>query len=89
MDRKERDLINLKKAKSLIETIERMIEEDRYCPEIMQQILAAIGLLRSVHKSLMVKHLEGCFVEAARAADRERKEEMIREILKVTDLYNK
>lgn len=73
----------------MIETIERMIKEGRYCPEIMQQILAAIGLLRSVHKSLMKRHLKTCFVKAARSDNEKKKEEMIGEILTIIDLYNK
>ena len=89
MDEKKRLRLNLKKAKSLIERIERMVEEDEYCPKIMQQILAAIGLLRSVHKGLMVRHLKTCFVEAAKSGDKKKQQEMIEEILKVIDLYNK
>ena len=89
MKDKDRLRVNLKKARSLVETIEKMLQDERYCPEIMQQVLAAIGLLRSVHKGLMEKHLKSCFIEAARAGDKRRQEEMIKEILKVTDLYNK
>lgn len=88
-DNKEKIFINLKKLKSLVEKIEQMVEEDRYCPEIMQQVLAGIGLLKSVHRRLMIKHLKGCFVEAAKSGDEKRQEEMIEEILKVIELYNK
>lgn len=86
---KKKILLNLKKLKSLLDTIEKMVEEDRYCPEIMQQVLAGIGLLRSVHRELMQKHLKGCFIEAARSGDEKKQEAMINEILKVVELYNK
>lgn len=82
-------VINLEKAKSLITTVERMVEEEEYCPKIMQQLLAIIGLLKSAHRQLMVKHLRSCFVDAARSANKKRQEQMIDEILKVVELYNK
>ena len=86
---KDNILVNLKKTKTLVGTIEEMVRQDRYCVDIMQQVLASIGLLRAVHKELMVKHLHGCFVEALKTGSKKRKEEMIKEILKVIDFYNK
>ncbi len=89
MEDRERLAINLRKVRSLVERIEKMVEEDEYCPKIMQQVLASIGLLRSVHKGLMIRHLKTCFVEAAKTGDKKKQEELIGEILKVIDLYNK
>lgn len=82
-------LIALKKARSLLETIIKMTEEDRYCIEIMQQNLALIGLLRSVHKKLMSDHLKSCFHQAVLSKNEAKKKKMIEEILKVNDLYNR
>lgn len=66
-----------------------MIEDDHYCIEVMQQNLAVIGLLRSAHESLMTNHLQTCFKSAIGAKDEKKKQQMIDEILKVTNLYNK
>lgn len=82
-------LIALKKAKSLLETVIKMTEQDQYCIEIMQQNLAIVGLLRSVHKKLMEDHLKTCFQEAINSKTSVKKKKMIEEILKVNDLYNR
>ncbi len=91
MDMKDKRQIklNLKKLQTLVETISKMVDEDRYCPDIMQQVLAGVGLLRSVHRQLLRTHLESCFVKAAESGDKKKQKEMIEEIIKVTNLYNK
>lgn len=82
-------LINLKKAKSHVEKIIKMTENDTYCIDIMQQNLAVIGLLKSAHQMLMESHLNSCFKKAMQTNNEKRKQEMIQEILKVTKIANK
>jgi len=55
----------------------------------MQQNLAVIGLLRSAHEMLMANHLNTCFRSAMASKNENKKQRMIQEILKVTNLYNK
>lgn len=86
---KELALTNFKKARSHVDKIISMIEEDKYCVDLMQQNLAVIGLLRSAHSMLMEGHLRGCFTDAFNSKNAKKREEMIEEILKVTKLYNK
>lgn len=66
-----------------------MIDEKEYCINIMQQNLAAIGLLKSAHQLLMENHLRTCFSNAMNAKNEKLKENMINEILKVSKLNNK
>jgi len=73
----------------LIQKIIRMTEEDKYCIDIMQQNLAALGLLKSAHQMLMENHLNACFKKAMATKNEKRKQEMVDEILKVTKLFNK
>ncbi len=87
--KKQKTLINFKKAQSLISKIIEMVEENKYCIDIMQQNLAALGLLKSAHQMLMENHLNTCFKKAMATKNERRKQEMIDEILKVTKLYNK
>lgn len=86
---KQKTLINFKKAQSLIAKIIKMIEDNEYCIDIMQQDLAAIGLLKSAHHMLMEGHLSNCFKKAMGTKNEKRKQEMIKEILGVTKLCNK
>ena len=89
MNQKSKVLINFKKAKSHIDKIIKMIEDDEYCINIMQQNLAVVGLLKSAHQFLMENHLNTCFKKAMATRNEKRKQEMIKEILEVTKLFNR
>ncbi len=82
-------LISMRKAQSLLKKIESMIEEDRYCVDIMQQNLAVMGLLRSAHQMLLEQHLSSCFRVAMESGSSQKKQAMITEILKVSHLSQK
>jgi len=88
-EQKDKILINFKKTHSLLSKIIEMSENNEYCIKIMQQNLAAIGLLRSAHEMLMEKHLNTCFRKAMATGNERKKKEMTEEILKVTNLFNK
>ena len=88
-DNKEKTLVNFKKAHSLLARIIKMAKDDQYCIDIMQQNLAAIGLLKSAHQMLMEGHLNSCFKKAMETRNEKRKQEMTEEILTVTKLFNK
>lgn len=81
--------INFKKAKSHIEKILKMIENEEYCIDLMQQNLAVIGLLKSAHQMLMEGHLNSCLKSAIQSKDSKIHQKMIEEVLKVTKLANK
>jgi DNA-binding FrmR family transcriptional regulator len=86
---KQKTLINFKKAQSLISKIIEMVETNEYCINIMQQNLAVMGILKSAHQMLMENHLDTCFKKAMETKNEKKKEEMIKEILKVMRLFNK
>lgn len=85
-EQKAKALLNFKKAHSLIATIMEMVERNEYCIDIMQQNLAAIGLLRSAHLMLMEGHLNTCFKKAIGTKNEKKQDEMIQELLKVTKM---
>lgn len=86
---RKKTLINFKKANSLMTKVVEMIESDNYCVDIMQQNLAIIGLLRSAHEMLMENHLNTCFRAAMQTKNEKKKQEMTKQILQVTKLFNK
>ena len=88
-ENKQKVLIGFKKAHSLLAKIISMTEGGEYCVDIMQQNLAAIGLLRSAHEMLMENHLNSCFKSAMSSRNSKKKKAMSDEILKVTRLFNK
>jgi len=88
-DHQQQIVINLRKAQSSTAKVIHMLEDKKYCIDIMQQNLAVIGLLKSAHQMLMEDHLKSCFMGAMESGSAKRKREMIEEILKVTKLANK
>ncbi len=73
---KDKTLINFKKAQSLLGKIIKMVEDNEYCIDIMQQNLAVIGLLKSAHQMLMEGHLNTCFKKAMETKNEKRKQEI-------------
>jgi DNA-binding FrmR family transcriptional regulator len=59
-------LTRLKRIKGQIEGIQRMIEDHRYCPEILIQTSAARAALRSLEVSILRDHVGHCVKHALR-----------------------
>lgn len=70
-DARERNLRRLKRIEGQVRGLQRMVEEDRYCPDIMTQISSVNEALRAVGRELMKNHLRHCVVHAARSGDEE------------------
>ncbi len=66
-----------------------MVEADEYCVSVMQQNLAAIGLLKSAHQMLLENHLNTCFKRTMGTKNEKKKQEMIAEVLQVAKLFNR
>ena len=60
-----------------------MIEEKRYCVDIIMQIRSVIGALRSVEDGIFRKHLEGCVINALKGKSEAEKQEKIAEIVEL------
>ena len=64
---KERNQKRLRRIEGQVRGLQRMVEEDRYCPEIMVQIASVHEALRAVGHELMRNHLRHCVTQAVRA----------------------
>lgn len=78
------ELVRLGKIAGQVQGIERMIQQRRYCPEIIQQIRAATSALRAIEMSILTEHLNECVKEAARARDPEDFRRKVAEIVRFT-----
>lgn len=76
----------LKTARGQIDGILKMIEEDRYCMDIANQILAAESILHKVSREVLRAHMQGCVKEAILAGNADEK---IDEILVLVDKISK
>lgn len=79
-------LIALKKARSHLGKVIKMVEEGRYCIDILQQNLAVIGLLESASHKILARHLNSCFITAMKGTNERKKKQMIDEILRINKL---
>ena len=59
-------LSRMKKIEGQARGIQRMIEEDRYCIDIIQQLTALSAAADEVSLRIMESHIEGCVTEAIR-----------------------
>jgi len=75
--------IALRKSHSSLSKVLKMIEENKYCIDIIQQNLAIIGLLRSANQNLLEGHINHCVKNAAQEKNKKRLDEMMLELLKV------
>ena len=60
----ENQLIRLKKIEGQVRGIQNMIEEQRYCMDILSQIRAVTGALRKIESGILESHLQHCVNDA-------------------------
>lgn len=71
-----------KQAQGTLNKVTEMIESDRYCPEIIQQVDSVIGLLKTAKRELLAGHLDTCVVHQMK----ENKKKAINELIKIYNL---
>src|SRR3982074_2699013 len=68
---KERNVKRLRPIEGQVRGLQKMVEEDRYCADIMTQISSVHEALRSVGRELMRNHLKHCATAAIKAGPAE------------------
>jgi DNA-binding FrmR family transcriptional regulator len=66
---KERNLKRLRRIEGQVRGLQRMVEEDRYCADVLTQISSVHEALRSVGRELVRNHLKHCAAEAIRSGE--------------------
>lgn len=75
-------LHKLKIARGQLEGIIKMVEEDKYCVDISNQILATDALLKRVNHEILQQHIRGCVADALETAEPNEKVEEALALLK-------
>jgi DNA-binding FrmR family transcriptional regulator len=70
-DAKDRNLKRLRRIEGQVRGLQKMVEEDRYCADVMTQISSVHEALRSVGRELMRNHLKHCATAAIKAGPAE------------------
>ena len=79
---KDRNLTRLRRIEGQVRGLQKMVAEDRYCPDIMTQIASVHEALRLVGRELRRNHLRHCATAAIRAGP-EQAESMYDELLEL------
>lgn len=73
---KEDYLRRLRRVEGQVRGIARMVEEEKYCIDVLTQVSAATGALQNVALALLTEHMGGYVVDAAKAGDAEAAEKV-------------
>jgi len=79
----EEQLEFLKKIKGQVAGIERMIEEKRYCVDIITQLHSVVGAILRIEEKIFRKHIEGCVIGALKGKSEAEKQKKINELLQL------
>lgn len=79
---KQKAALATKKSLGVVAKVAELVDADEYCPNIIQQIDAAIGLLNSAKKTLLTGHLNHCLEDKLK----ENKQQAVKELIKIFDL---
>ncbi len=83
-------LVNrLRRIEGQVRGIERMVEEERYCIDILTQLSAISSALDAVALKLLADHVQSCVVDAVASGDRAAAEEKTRELLEAVERFTK
>jgi DNA-binding FrmR family transcriptional regulator len=70
-DIKDRNLIRLRRIEGQVRGLHKMVEEDRYCADILTQISSVQEALRAVGRELLRNHLKHCATSAIKVGSDE------------------
>ena len=85
----QEQLVFLKKIEGQIRGIQKMIEEKRYCVDIITQLHSIIGALHRVENEIFKKHIDGCVINALRGKSESEKQKKIEEIVELISRFRK
>lgn len=85
-DLKKDALVRLKRIEGQVRGVQRMVDEQRYCADVLVQISAIHESLRAVAQLMLRNHLEHCATDAIRSTDPAKRTRMYDEL---TELFAK
>lgn len=83
------DLVALKRIEGQLRGIQKMIQERKYCVDILTQVHAAMKALASVEDKILEGHLNGCVTSALQGKSSADKEAKIKEVLALVKQFRK
>jgi DNA-binding FrmR family transcriptional regulator len=82
-DTKGKTLGRLRRIEGQVQGIRRMVEEDKYCVDILLQLAAVQGAVEQVQKLVLGEHIESCVADAMRSGNPRDRQKKVGELLDV------
>ena len=89
MNKNEESLHRLKSVEGHLRGIQKMIEDDKYCIDVIRQIQATQAALNKVITMILEEHLHSCLITAVRGDDPDDRERVLQEIADIFDAATK
>ncbi len=80
---KAKILGRMRRIEGQVQGLQRMVDNEAYCVDILMQIAAVQGALEQVEKLLLGRHIESCVADAMRSGSRGERQQKIDELLDV------
>lgn len=77
------NLTALRRIEGQVKGIQKMVKEEKYCIDIVNQIHAAVNALYRVSEKILAKHIEGCIVDTFKGKSKREKSQKINELMAV------
>jgi len=87
--KKQQLLTRLRRIEGQVRGIQRMVENDRYCIDVLTQTASIVSALKSVEDQLMEQHLNTCVTEAITSSDTIQQQEKMDEVMTVISKFRK
>jgi DNA-binding FrmR family transcriptional regulator len=85
----EGELIRLKRIEGQIRGIQKMIEDKRYCIDILVQLSSIQGAIKRVEENILEGHLKGCVLTSFSKGTKADKSKKISEVIDVLGKFRK
>jgi DNA-binding FrmR family transcriptional regulator len=91
MDGKTREQVirRLRSIEGHVKGIEKMVEQDQYCIDVMRQIIATQAAMAKLNEVILQNHLNTCVIAAVRSNDPQAREKVLDEISDVFEMSRK
>ncbi len=85
---KVKALGRLRRIEGQVQGIQRMVEEDKYCVDIILQLTAVEGAVEQVQRLLLGRHIESCVADAIRSGSTRDRQKKVDELLDVFSRFS-
>ncbi len=86
---REKVLARLRKVAGQVTGIQRMLEEDRYCVDVLHQVAAVEGALDRVGQLVLASHVETCVVSAIESGKPRERKKKLDELMEVFSRFGR